>query len=215
MGMRVVLALCLLGLALPLAAVERIVVLGLFKDMAIVKLDGVQRKLKLGQTSPEGVTLVSADSLKAVLEIAGRQEEFRLGQDMHTQFAAPEHKRVQVSRSSGMYRSVGSINGMTVNFLVDTGASSVAMGEALAKRLGIDYRVQGLAMRAGTASGSVRAWHVMLDRVKLGGIELLNVEAAVIEGVGPGDGEVLLGMSFLGRLKLKDSGQFLELEEKF
>lgn len=205
-----------LALAAPLtvSAVERVVVLGLFKDMAIVKIDGVQRKLKTGEASPEGVRLIGSDSQKATLEIDGVRDEYRLGQDVHTQMSAPVRPRVQISRSpAGMYQSVGSINGVTVNFLVDTGASSVAMGEAQARRLGIDYRVTGQPMAVGTASGVARAWHVMLDRVKLGSIELRNVEAAVIEGGGPG--EVLLGMSFLSRLKIHDTGQLLELEPKF
>ena len=81
-----------------------------------------------------------------------------------------------------------------MQFLVDTGATSIAMNENEARRLGIDYRVDGKPMVASTASGTSRGWRVTLDRVKIGGIELLGVEAAVIEGGYPT--EALLGMSF-------------------
>ncbi|MBI2381600.1 MAG: TIGR02281 family clan AA aspartic protease [Gammaproteobacteria bacterium] len=201
-------------LAAPALAVERIAVLGLFKDMAVVKIDGHTRKLRLGQESPEGVRLLRADATSVLLWIDGREQEFRLGQDVHGQFSAPSRQKVQIARGiDGMYQSVGSINGQTVNFLVDTGATSVAMNEATARRLGLDYRVEGRPMAVGTASGTARAWRVVLERVKLGGIELRQVEAAVVAGPGPGD-DVLLGMSFLGRLYLKDTGQLLELEPK-
>ena len=71
------------------AAVEKIVVLGLFRDRAIVSIDGTQRMLRVGQTSPEGVLLVSADSSSAVLEFDGRQESYTLGTHIMSEFAAP------------------------------------------------------------------------------------------------------------------------------
>ncbi|WP_410966326.1 TIGR02281 family clan AA aspartic protease, partial [Salmonella sp. SAL4449] len=86
--------------------------------------------------------------------------------------------------------------------LVDTGATSIAMNENEARRLGIDYRVDGKPMVASTASGTSRGWRVTLDRVKIGGIELLGVEAAVIEGGYPT--EALLGMSFLNRVRWRE-----------
>lgn len=206
-------ALLLMVLGPAASAVERVVVMGLFEGMAIVKIDGQQRKLRLGEKSPEGVRLVTATSSGAELEVNGKVDYYRLGQDVHSNISAPKGRTVQVPRSEhGMYQSVGSINGQTVNFLIDTGASSVAMGVEQAARLGIDYRVVGTPMTVSTASGTARAWSLTLDKVKLGSIELHNVEGAVVEGPGPGN-DILLGMSFLRRLKLKDSGQLLELTQ--
>ena len=111
-----------------------------------------------------------------------------------------------------MYRVVGSINGFPVRFLVDTGASSIAMNSAQARRLGIDYRVEGKPGMASTASGVVRSYGVVLDRVKVGDIELRNVRAEIIDGSHPQ--QVLLGMTFLSRVDMAREGQMLELTSK-
>src|SRR5690606_10002898 len=121
--------------------------------------------------------------------------------------------QLSISRGAGNhYWVAGSIGGHPVQFLVDTGATSVAMNEGQARRLGIDYRVQGSPMVAGTAGGNVRAWRVKLDRVKVGGIEVLGVEGAVLEGDSPT--EVLLGMSFLSRVRWREENGVLQLESK-
>jgi aspartyl protease family protein len=112
-----------------------------------------------------------------------------------------------------MYKTVGSINGYTVDFLVDTGASVVAINSTLAKRLGIQYKLEGEETIVGTASGNTLAFSVSLDQVKVGDLMLRNIEAVIIEGNDPQT--PLLGMSYLGRLKLNNEGQTLELEEKF
>ena len=105
------------------------------------------------------------------------------------------------------------INGLPVGFLVDTGASSVAMNAGEARRLGIDFRVDGDSTYVSTASGVARAYRVRLDRVKVGAIELRNVEALVVDGSSPT--EVLLGMSFLQRLELMNQGDHLTLRRKY
>jgi aspartyl protease family protein len=93
----------------------------------------------------------------------------------------------------------GSIDGAPVTFMVDTGASMIALDTATAERLGID--TGGLAYRADimTANGVARAAMVRLDEVRVGGIERRNVQAAITEGRLLG-GTVLLGMSFLNTL---------------
>ena len=114
---------------------------------------------------------------------------------------------------SGGYTTVGSINGRTVNFLVDTGASAVAMHAGDAKRLGIQYRMEGDPIYVSTANGTAPAYEVTLDRVQVGKITLINVRGFVIDS--PGSGRVLLGMSFLGRVKMEDQGTVLMLHRKF
>ena len=112
-----------------------------------------------------------------------------------------------------MFRSVGCINGLPVGFLFDTGASSVAMNSAQARRLGIDFRVQGDSTYVTTASQVVQAFRLTLERVKVGNIELHNVKGIVIDG--PQPDEVLLGMSFLGRLDMRNEGDRLLLKKKY
>ncbi|MDH3871316.1 MAG: TIGR02281 family clan AA aspartic protease, partial [Gammaproteobacteria bacterium] len=97
--------------------------------------------------------------------------------------------------------------------LVDTGATQIAMNDAQARRLGIDYRVTGEPTAITTASRVERAWAVMLDSVKVGDINLRNVSAIVLEG--PQPDQVLLGMSFLGRLEIRNDGQLMTLRRKY
>ena len=113
----------------------------------------------------------------------------------------------------GHFITHGSINGQNVQFMVDTGATSVAMNAFQARRLGIDFLVTGTEVRANTASANVKAYRVRLDRVKVGDIELNGVDGLVLEGGFPTD--VLLGMSWLSRVRMEDQGSTLVLERKY
>ena len=190
-------------------------VVGLFKDRALVVVDGERHLLRVGETSPEGVRLIAADSAGAVFEYRGATLERRL--DGRSRAAVVEPSAVQEFRiyrdTRGMFRTVGSINGLPVSFLVDTGASAIAMNAALARRLGIDYLVEGNSTYVTTASDVIRAYKVTLDVVKAGAIELRNVDALVMEGEQPD--EALLGMSFLGRLEMVNEGNELILRRRY
>ncbi|NNG12851.1 MAG: TIGR02281 family clan AA aspartic protease [Halobacteria archaeon] len=189
-------------------------VVGLFKQRAVVLIDGRQRVLAVGETSPEGVKLLSADSESAVLVVDGMEFKGTLDGRVSARKKTPSVQEVQIRRNSmSMYSTVGSINGLPVSFLVDTGATQIAMNDAQARRLGIDYRVVGEPAVITTASRVERAWAVMLDRVKVGDIELINVSAIVLEGTQPE--QALLGMSFLGRLEIRNDGQLMTLRRKY
>ena len=205
------------ALATPAAdalAASRITVVGLFKDTAIVMIDGKRRTLRSGETSPEGVTLISANSDEAVLEIDGEQKRYGLGGRIGGRYTKPEQTTVHIwPTPNHMYLVTGSINGYPVDFVVDTGATLVSMNAREARRLGIDYRVVGRPGRSTTASGVDTIYIVNLDRVRVGDIELRNVRGAVHDGDFPT--HTLLGMSFLGRLEMRQNGQVLELSTKF
>lgn len=197
--------------AAPVADIE---VLALFRDQAVIRVDDRRHRLQPGQRSPEGVRLVRTDAGGAVLEIDGRERRYALGSRVQSSYARSTAEQVQIFRDGdGMFTTVGSINGMPVEFLVDTGATSVAMNSAQARRLGIDFRVTGEPGAAVTASRVERVYHVTLDTVKVGGILLRNVEAAVLDG--PQPQRTLLGMSFLGRLEMDNDGQRLLLRRKY
>lgn len=198
----------------PTHGVESIQVMGLFPSKAVVQIDGKRRVLTVGKTSPEGVTLVSADSESAVLEADGNRKRYKLGRRITTKFAGPpKSTAIQIwPTPQGMYRVVGSVNGYPVNFLVDTGATLIAMNRNEARRLGIDYRVEGSPSRARTASGIVNTYVIRLKRVKIGEIELRDVMASVIDGDFPSD--ILLGNSFLNRLEMRRQGRMLELRKR-
>ncbi|MEO4045542.1 TIGR02281 family clan AA aspartic protease [Pseudomonas sp. CAU 1711] len=205
----------LLALA-PLIQAETLVqVVGLFPNAAVLLVDGQRKLVRAGQTGPGGVKVISADSKGAVLEVDGVQRSYGLSRE-YNQAGSSGPQKTQVSISKGVgdhYWIAGSIEGHPVQFLVDTGATSVAMNEGQARRLGIDYRVQGRPMVASTAGGNVRGWRIKLNSVKVGALEVLGVEAAVLEGDSPT--EVLLGMSFLSRVRWREDNGVLQLESKF
>ncbi len=186
---------------------------GLFRDQAVIEINDTQRILKVGQISPEGVKLVAANSNEALLEIDGIQQTFPLGTQIGGVFSPPNPEpMVSLWPTNGMYLTNGSINGYGVDFLVDTGASAVALNAATAQRLGIDY-LNAPKIGVRTASGEGVGYQVNLDQVQLGGITRLDVMAIVLDG--PEPERALLGMSFLQGLDLQRRGERLDLIQKF
>lgn len=199
--------------ALNLAAAPRVQVVGLFPGAAVLNVAGERKLVRVGQTGPGGVQVISADSTGAVLRVEGEERRYGLSRELSTGFAEPDRKLLSVAKGQGgHYWVAGSINGQSVQFLVDTGATSVAINEIQARRLGIDYRVTGKPIVVGTASGSAKAWRIHLGSVKVGSIDVLGVEAVVVEGSSPT--EALLGMSFLGRVSWREDQGVLKLESK-
>ena len=118
---------------------------------------------------------------------------------------------VLAADTHGHFVSDGAINGNPIRFLVDTGATSVALPASDADRLGIDYR-KGRRGISNTAGGPVTVYRVSLDSVRLGGIELRTVDAVVIE---QGLDIALLGMSFLNRVEMMRDGATMTLIRRF
>ncbi len=187
---------------------------GLLGSKAVLMIDGQRRIVAQGSSSPEGVKLLAIEQETVVLEVNGQREEYTLGSGaVSTSFSRPSKVTEQIYKDlTGMYRTIGSINGYPVGFLVDTGATAVAMSSNEAKRLGINYQLKGRAIYVNTASGQAKAFRVLLDSVGVGSIKLNNVDAVVIDG--PHPREVLLGMSFLGRVKLQNQGEIMVLETR-
>ena len=197
-------------------AIEKITVNGLFKDKAIVTIDGKQRVLRKGKASPEGALLIDANSKEAIIEINGEQKSYTTGSSqIGGSYKKPtDGKKITLSPdASGGYSVTGSINGSSVPFIVDTGATLVSMNSNVAKRLGIDFKLKGKESLSYTASGTSKIYVVNLKKVRIGDIELQNVQGAVHEGDFPVI--TLLGMSFLGELNMKREGRILELEKKY
>jgi aspartyl protease family protein len=111
----------------------------------------------------------------------------------------------------GHFVADGQVNGGTVRFLVDTGATTIALPAADAKRLGIDY-LKGERGMVQTANGTAPAYRVKLDTVRLGDITINGVEGVVLEG---GLQTALLGMSFLNRTEMKRDGETMVLTKRF
>ena len=195
------------------AAPNQVQVVGLFEGAAVLLVDGQRKFVRAGQTGPGGVKVVSANSQGAVLNVAGVERRFNLSREHATQgFAAPTKKTHSIARGPGGHYWVdGSVKGFNVRFLVDTGATSVAMNEMQANRLNIDFK-QGVPTHINTASGVTQGWQVKLPQVSIGGIEVLGVEAVVLEGGFPT--EVLLGMSYLNHVSWREEQGLLVLESR-
>lgn len=193
--------------------VLNIVVVGLFRDQAVIEINHVQRSLKVGEQSPEGIILISADSQGAVLEKNGIQKDYLLGTQISADFSPPVAQTVvSLWPTNGMYQTAGSVNGYSVDFLVDTGASAIALNAATADRLGLDFR-SGKRIGVKTASGISSAYNVMLDSVQVGEITLHNIRAMVLDGKEPE--RALLGMTFLSQLEIQRKDQRMDLKKRF
>lgn len=198
---------------LPIPAwAHQIEVKMLAQGSALLVIDGKKRMLRVGASSPEGITLVSADGKQAVIDIKGKRETLTLNRLISTQFQQAEKSELRIaSGHGGHYFINGKINGLPANFMVDTGATSIAMNYLEAERLGIDYRA-GEPISVSTANGIAKAYVVTLGRVSVGDIELHQVEAAVSTTNSPEI--ILLGNSFLGRLDMAIAEGVLVLKEK-
>lgn len=214
MKIRLLLLSFLLCLGSPGMAEElEIDVVGLFKNAAMLKIDGKEQLLKIGNRSLEGVMLVSADSKGAVIEVNGESMNLDLSSHISASFKRPLETAVSILRNgSGQYVTRGTINGQSVRLLVDTGANIVALNSSIAASLGLDVS-QGKRVNVSTASGISESRLITLDVLQVGNIKVSNVQAAVIEGNYPED--ILLGMTFLQNVDISESGGVMQLKGKF
>ena len=186
---------------------------GLLKDTAILVIDGKQRLLKVGKRSPEGVLLIEADAKQAVIEMGGEHHQLTLSRHITSLYTRVEKREVSIRRNErNQYITTAKINGKRLQVLVDTGANAVAMSSVTAKSLGIDYEgsPQGMVR---TASGEVPSYMIKLRSLDVGGIEVNTISAFVIEGDYPQ--MVLLGMSYLEHVSLREQSGILYLQAKF
>jgi aspartyl protease family protein len=211
--MRHFICLSLLALACAVQAADEVALIGVIgAKAAVLSLGGGDPKtVKLGQ-SWNGITVVAVDKESATIEANGEKRVLHIGQHYRASATTPSRGSVMLSADPrGHFFADGAVNGVPVRFLVDTGATMVALPRRDADRLGIDYR-RGRREMIGTANGPVRVYNVKLDAVKIGGVELRNVDAMVVDG---GLDMALLGMSFLNRVQMQRDGSTMILIQRF
>ena len=197
----------------PLWAGLEIIANGLFTDKAMLTIGGNKRFLKVGETSPEGVKLISSSSKRAVIEVAGSLMTLKVSQRISSSFKAAERTVVNLPRGdNGHFYARGAINGYPASFMVDTGASSIAMNLGHARQFGIDVS-KAKVSAASTAGGVVKTYLVNLQKVSVGAITIYNVPAAVVDGDHPV--QILLGNSFLTQVDMSENSGVLVLKKKF
>jgi aspartyl protease family protein len=187
---------------------------GLYSGRALVVIDGGRpQSIAVGVKTPEGVKLLALEEGAAEVEIDGRKQRLTVGQ--HAVSAGHDTRGAAIitltADSAGHFSTVGTVNGAPMRFLVDTGATLIAMGKTDASRANVDYQ-KGQPATAMTANGPTRIWKVTLNSVRVGDVMLNQVDAAVHEQELP---VVLLGMSFLNRMEMKRDGQSMTLKKRY
>ncbi len=179
---------------------------------ALLLIDGEPRTVQVG-SSAKGVTLLSLEDGRAVVEIGGRRQSLVLGAApgrIVSSTPVPRHI-VMAMGPGGHYTTLGTINGQVTSFLVDTGATSVAMSQIEAERLGIRF-VNGKRIATQTANGVVPAYMIQLVSIRIGEVEVRDVTAIVIPGQ---MNDVLLGNSFLNRFQMRRENDVMTLELRY
>ena len=204
-----------LALAAAGAAAQAVTLQGMLGNKALLIVDGdAPRSVAPGETH-KGVKVLSTLGDQAVVEIDGRRHTLRIGDAPASVGggAAPARgsKIVLPAGTGGHFFATGAINGRAVQFMVDTGATTISMGMAEAERLGVDYR-KGRPGRGNTANGVVTTYLVKLASVRVGDVEVFDVDASVLP---VSSGPILLGNSFLSRFQMTRFNDQLVLERRY
>ncbi|MEM1229650.1 MAG: retropepsin-like aspartic protease [Pseudomonadota bacterium] len=204
--------LCLFLCSAPALYAATAEVVGLFRGRAVVRVPGAgEVLLKVGEEK-HGVTLLAADADSATIRYQGETLRLSLSGRIAGSFTPAQRQQVTINADElGQYYVRGAINGQFVNFLVDTGASIVAISSVMADGLGLDYR-RGQRGRVQTAQGLTDAFFLDLDQVTVSSLQARRVKAAVILGAYPVD--ILLGMSFLRSVRMEEDGGVLTLSQQ-
>jgi aspartyl protease family protein len=209
----------LLGALLAMTAAAQntsrsVAMTGQMGRQALLSIDGGAPRVMAIGASAQGVKLLSMSETQAVVEVDGKRQTLRLGEAAVSFGASGGKGGSTVSMSSdnrGHFIVNGQINGRGTRLMVDTGATLIAMGEDEAQRLGIAYK-DGQKIGIRTANGNTYGYLIKLNSVRIGDVEVFNVEAAVQPSPMP---YVLLGNSYLTRFQMKRENDTLTLERRF
>ena len=209
----------LFGLVLTLAAgaswAQSVALSGVAGGKALVVVDGAPpRFLSVGQ-SLGGVKLLSLDGDAATVEVDGKRENLRVGGAPVSvgkgRAGGGGNRIVLTADPSGHFLPQGQINGKSVQFMLDTGATTVAMGAAEARRINLKFE-HGQRVRLNTANGTATGYLIRLDSVRVGEVVIYDVEAVVSPQPMP---FVLLGNSFLNRFQMQKMNDQMTLEKRY
>ncbi len=202
--------LCALAV-LPARAAD-VGLVGLFPGKAVLVIDGAApRTLAVGNAAA-GVRLIAVDQDSATVEIGGRRQRLAIGQHAHAGGDGGGAQTASLTADgNGHFITTGTVNGATVRFMVDTGATSVALGASDARRANVSL-ANARPIMVQTANGITQAWLVTLNSVRVGDVTLNQVEGTVHQHDLP---VALLGMSFLNRMEMKRDGQTMTLRKRY
>lgn len=213
-GLALACGVALTGVVWP-AWAQSVAMTGSMGSKALLVVDGSAPKALAAGETHRGVKVVAVRADQVTVEVGGKRQSIDLG-------GAPVSiggggggsggtQIVLTATSGGHFVTSGSINGRATQFLVDTGATSVAMSADEARRMGINYELGDRGV-GNTANGAVPIWRVTLKSLRIQDVEVHGVEAVVVPSGMP---HVLLGNSFLTRFQMKRENDVLTLTRRF
>jgi aspartyl protease family protein len=197
------------------ATAQQVALNGVLGTKALLIVDGgAPKSVGPGETY-QGVRVLFTTGDSATVDIKGQRVNLRVGEAPASVSAkagtSGGNKIVLQAGAGGHFLPSGMINGKAVQFMVDTGATTIAMSVADAERIGLDYQ-RGQVIQGQTANGVTRAWAMKLRSVKVGDVEVFDVDAAVLPQAMP---HVLLGNSFLTRFSMRRDADQMVLERRY
>lgn len=205
-----------LALAAGASVAQSVALSGVAGSKALVTVDATAPKFMSPGQTHQGVKLLATQGETAVVEINGQRQTLRVGDapvSVGTTLPSGDgaQRIVLTADAQGHFMPPGQINGRTVQFMVDTGATQVILSESDARRIGLKYE-QGQKVRVNTANGAVMGHRVQLDSVRIGEAQVFQVGGIVLPQTMP---YVLLGNSFLTRFQMQRSNDQLTLERRY
>ena len=196
------------------AAAQTVSMGGSLGNNALLVIDGKPKTVAVGATV-DGVRLISVTRNDAVVEVKGKRVAVRLG-DAQVNLGGKSSEGggkqiVLTAQSGGHFYAPGTINGKAVRFVVDTGATLVSLDQYEADRLGIDWK-NGRRGMSRTANGDTPIFRTTLPSLRIGDVQVYNVEAVVSPAPMP---FILLGNSFLSRFQMKRENDVMTLDLRY
>lgn len=194
------------------AAAQDVGLAGVLGSKAMLMINGGEpRALAVGQ-SVDGIRLISIQGDQVVVEMDGKKRPLKVGQNaVGLASSGGSGKFTLTADSQGHFFTTGTVNGVSVRFLVDTGATMISLGRSDARRIGLDMS-RGERGMSQTANGPVAVTRTKLDSVRIGEITLNNIDATIHQSDMP---VALLGMSFLNRMEMQHDGSTMTLKKRF
>ncbi len=209
------LCLAMLCALAPAAYAESVALAGMLGSKALLVVNGGAPKTVAAGETHQGVKVISTTPDQAVIEQAGKRVTLRVGDAPVSTGGGGTISRgtriVLTAGSGGHFVTAGQINGKAVQFMVDTGATSVAMGAQDAERAGINYKA-GQVIGISTANGNTQGYRIKLNSVRIGDVEVFDVDAVVTPQAMP---YMLLGNSFLTRFQMTRENEQMTLVKRY
>src|SRR5664279_106849 len=193
------------------ALAESVSMGGSLGNNALLVIDGKPRNVAVGATV-DGIRLISVNGNDAVVDVKGKRVTLRLGDgqvNLGGRMSDGGGRRIVLTaESGGHFLGSGTINGKSVRFMVDTGATNVSLSQEDAERIGIDYKA-GQRTLSRTANGVIPTYRTNLTSVRVGDVVVYNVDATIVPAQ---MSHVLLGNSFLSRFQMRRDNDTMTLE---